>query len=1211
MSLPKAAPELSTLLFPTEEQEFSCPFLKHWKRDSVDYTLSVTKLGEKFDGLINSLSSCSRLRAKTLRWFADYLKAESTSPKLLPFIKEYQEQLHFTVWEHTEATTVKSAAWKKLSSKLGQLVDKTVTAAKNKYQNALSSPTPDTNEQIFPPDSRFSYRQPGVALLVDTLLELEKKSLSVEVPKSTGPNDWLPGHTWVLTAMNSNGNSVVGLPPGLLLRLRIEKIANGCGAIYPHPHLAAHVEITKSFAAGIRNAWAVVLRSETNLINYDFRWSLTVAEPNETSFHGLALPLKQWLVRAALDGESATLAFALALKSVMKGERLRQDLAATACFRDTSIADEKFGWGLIQNNANPSLYQVGGLSEKAEVVELCKHKRIKAFVIEKEQTSDRPFNMGSIQESSFESAYRSFTEHEKILEDHAKLVATHWPEMTVKPDLSNRDDLYAKRERLDLHVWPQLTWEVSNPSKKADEDAWVRTPVGGTDHGQVKSVFTKLRDPNRRRHLVVHDGAGSGKTVLSLLIQHHATNLQLRQDLFGDGLPRLVVRYEKKLVSLDEFESPTLEQILAADPDLVDLANKQKDGAHAFTPIDVINYALAQNRVVIMIDGYDEFTEPDKNKLRYLFDTRSSVHKSARDPNNVLWIVLGREHAIDAEQKVLNNVFVKFNCFSRLRIELFAKGQQDEVVERAFPDLNGRNWRNDMMPDLTDEEQNSLLGLPHTLNQVIQLITEHRRTNRHSLPVFESQSDLFLQTEKPMLERALSKRNPSESAKDSQYGNDKKLYSVLEIALSCLAFEIAVNRVFRSVDRNQANKVKNAALARFEGIVLNFDRAYAMKHGTAILFEWAYERLGTIATSNRGPNTAIGEMIIAFRTNRVFENYVARFLTKYAMAEDIADTRKFIGDPAWENIWRWSIQMPLKDRKIKADQAKYAAATRLLFERPQNNERRRPTELMYLAEQWLETRDLNVGTPSSSLKARYTLDLQEQFAAIRSSGTKVHAELWEMGNYADIPAGKLEDTDGELNCSKIAAFRLCKYQVTNAQFQLFDDNFAGESSKESFRGGRNPAIYTSWHDGYWYCRFISSDAAKQFRLPQEAEWEYACRAGSKTDYCFGGKDKESELEDYAWYRKNSQNTTKPVGTRAHNKWGLYDMHGNVWEWVDEWYDSGRSNRVYRGGGWLSGAAYCRSASRDWNGPENRDHDLGFRVALSSSGMPQRGNADPV
>ena len=129
-------------------------------------------------------------------------------------------------------------------------------------------------------------------------------------------------------------------------------------------------------------------------------------------------------------------------------------------------------------------------------------------------------------------------------------------------------------------------------------------------------------------------------------------------------------------------------------------------------------------------------------------------------------------------------------------------------------------------------------------------------------------------------------------------------------------------------------------------------------------------------------------------------------------------------------------------------------------------------------------------------------------------------------------------------------------------------------------------------------------------MPTEAQWEYACRAGSTTRYCFG--DDESGLGEYAWYSANSGGKTHPVGEKKPNAWGLYDMHGNVWEWCQDWYDGGYyansptddptgpatgSIRVYRGGSWNDPAGRCQSATRIRPPPEFRFiHLLGFRVA---------------
>jgi len=187
-------------------------------------------------------------------------------------------------------------------------------------------------------------------------------------------------------------------------------------------------------------------------------------------------------------------------------------------------------------------------------------------------------------------------------------------------------------------------------------------------------------------------------------------------------------------------------------------------------------------------------------------------------------------------------------------------------------------------------------------------------------------------------------------------------------------------------------------------------------------------------------------------------------------------------------------------------------------------------------------------------------------------------------------------------------FWMGKYEVTQAQWQTVMGN-----NPSRFKGDRNPVESVSWNDCQEFVIKLGQKAGAAFRLPTEAEWEYACRAGSTTAYCFG--DDASRLGDYAWYDDNSGKQTHPVGQKKANAWGLYDMHGNVWEWCEDWYHadfysksperdplntSTGDNRVLRGGSWYISAGYCRSANRGRDCPTDTFSSLGFRVVCVSS-----------
>ena len=174
------------------------------------------------------------------------------------------------------------------------------------------------------------------------------------------------------------------------------------------------------------------------------------------------------------------------------------------------------------------------------------------------------------------------------------------------------------------------------------------------------------------------------------------------------------------------------------------------------------------------------------------------------------------------------------------------------------------------------------------------------------------------------------------------------------------------------------------------------------------------------------------------------------------------------------------------------------------------------------------------------------------------------------------------------------AFSIGVHEVTQSEYE----SVMGVNPS-SFKGANNPVEMVSWDDAVAFCEKLSSlpaevAAGRVYRLPTEAEWEYACRAGTTTAYSFG--DDEKDLGEYAWFSDNSGNTTHGVGEKLPNGWGLFDMHGNVWEWCS---DAEGSSRVYRGGSWSDAAGYCRSAFRYWNFPTFRFNFLGFRLALSS------------
>ena len=215
----------------------------------------------------------------------------------------------------------------------------------------------------------------------------------------------------------------------------------------------------------------------------------------------------------------------------------------------------------------------------------------------------------------------------------------------------------------------------------------------------------------------------------------------------------------------------------------------------------------------------------------------------------------------------------------------------------------------------------------------------------------------------------------------------------------------------------------------------------------------------------------------------------------------------------------------------------------------------------------------------------------------------IPAGEFEMGS----PSKEKDRSDSESPTHKVTiqhSFYLGRSAVTQKQWEKIIEN-----NPSHFKGENRPVEMISWVEAQQYITKLNEkEGTDKYRLPSEAEWEYACRAGMQTK-CFFGDD-ESKLNEYAWYAGNSGGKTHVIGQKKPSPWGLYDMYGNVWEWVqDEWHESysvapsdgsawedgSSSNRVSRGCSWLCDPKFCRSAGRFKREPESCFANLGFRL----------------
>ena len=236
--------------------------------------------------------------------------------------------------------------------------------------------------------------------------------------------------------------------------------------------------------------------------------------------------------------------------------------------------------------------------------------------------------------------------------------------------------------------------------------------------------------------------------------------------------------------------------------------------------------------------------------------------------------------------------------------------------------------------------------------------------------------------------------------------------------------------------------------------------------------------------------------------------------------------------------------------------------------------------------------------PPVSERSRGIFVRRDVLNALRNSFVRIPAGEFMMGS------GNGAADERPVHRVRISrSFEMGKYEVTQAQWE------AGMGSNPGHYKGLNlPVENVSWEDVQQFIQKLNApNDGYIYRLPTEAEWEYACRAGSTGDYA-------GALDAMAWYGSNAAGTTHPVGQKKPNSWGLYDMHGNVWEWCQDWFDGSYytqspsvdprgpgagSSRVLRGGNWVLGPGFLRSARRSGRTPGLRQNDLGFRLVRTT------------
>jgi len=249
----------------------------------------------------------------------------------------------------------------------------------------------------------------------------------------------------------------------------------------------------------------------------------------------------------------------------------------------------------------------------------------------------------------------------------------------------------------------------------------------------------------------------------------------------------------------------------------------------------------------------------------------------------------------------------------------------------------------------------------------------------------------------------------------------------------------------------------------------------------------------------------------------------------------------------------------------------------------------------------LKTADSNIlytGVYNMSSNSNYLTDLIKLFSDNKIPEYKkieVSANMvYVNGGWFEMGSNYVYGNEKPVNRVYLDDFIISKYEVTFAEY----DKFCEETgrSKPGDRGwgrGSRPVINVTWNDATAYCEWLSKETGKKYRLPTDAEWEYAARGGNKSrGYKYSGSN---SLNEVGWYSGNSRRKTQPVGIKQPNELGIYDMAGNVWEWCsDRYYKHNQSYCFLRGGSWYNDDYSCGVSNRLANLPSRRTYISGFR-----------------
>jgi hypothetical protein len=805
-----------------------------------------------------------------------------------------------------------------------------------------------------------------------------------------------------------------------------------------------------------------------------------------------------------------------------------------------------------------------------------------------------------------------------------------------------------RHHRFDRFIWPAVQYRLGTPTMARETDYlddvnWTTVHTENDVRAEITSALSK------NQFVLMHDDAGMGKTAFSWMLFEHLLDVNTSHPY--------VIRLEGAWPrSTDETKTPlrlmdvVLEELLGKR-----LVGRRIHGSDANSDtLEVFREALKEKNLFILLDGFDQMTEGDR---AVAFEEIEKTVKFQSEIPNCHWLVSGRTFAFRDEKLT---TIIRDRDVLRFRLERFDSVRQDEyfkdLEQDAFflqqEDEAKRPPLNYMCSTWRKDDDSNDLGIPLHLAEIRRVIEDYLSTNmatrnQKTLGEIHSSSDLHARVSDVYLERVVKPTLNSPKMQDIPANPSTKI-EVLRQVCSCFAIQMLFDCNYNaSIDNGGTDLVAYKGVENHQVVktfIARSKRRYEQLAKTPRSYwDWAVDLLEKIEVTHRGDVDTFKPECRAFRDLKAMEWYAAYYLVNYSIEADweerIDDSKRpkakpWQGDERWTRCWQLAMEMPIgyyNEDRLQTAIAKVLGS-------PPTGERR-SCQWMWIA--WVNRLEQDQAALKKKLQPlRHNQDVIQEFRkpfqeliaaqnptalTLQYSAERDAPDLelktpnqTEKGWYRRIPdvgdwTKFRRDTSDLIT---ISPFWMRKFVVTVKEYHLFDPGHCHRLLR--LREDDLPVTEVDWFSATMFCYWLGPS----YHLPSEAQWETACRANQLTDgvilreteFWFGNK--EADAEKHAWIVGNSKarphTLEESKAEKEHeNRFGLYDMSGNVWEWCSDWYVQNvkgvardpvgpieGSDRVDRGGCWSSVAADCRSAFRGKRSPSIIGSGLGFRVAFS-------------